>query len=160
VRFRLRFLPGLLSVNLGANISTVIGSAFYSEDFDCGFPIFTNTGRITSGLTICLGDAVTSPAQARDGTPHSPSSISFGGLAISVASSVFQDFYFNGLSAPQDYFKVRLRLGGGSALNLNVLGNYEVRAYNGGQLVYTKKLQGALVNDLDLLGLLQQGQSV
>src|SRR5690606_5011675 len=34
------------------------------------------------------------------------------------------------------------------------------RAYNGGQLVYTKKLQGALVNDLDLLALLQQGQSV
>src|SRR5690606_18613852 len=61
---------------------------------------------------------------------------------------------------PQDYFKVRLRLGGGSALNLNVLGNYEIRAYSGEQLVYRKKLQGAVVNDLDLLGLLQQGQSV
>src|SRR5690606_3893275 len=160
VRLKLRSQSNLLGLSLGGGLDMKVYEAFYySDGVGCGEALLASTGRVT-GLNISLGDAVTNPSNAIDGDPNTHSSISFGGLAISVASSVFQDFYFNGLSAPQDYFKVRLRLGGGSALNLNVLGNYEIRAYSGEQLVYTKKLQGALVNDLDLLGLLQQGQSV
>src|SRR5690606_36454335 len=160
VRLKLRSQSNLLGLSLGGGLDMKVYEAFYySDGVGCGEALLASTGRVT-GLNISLGDAVTNPSNAIDGDPNTHSSISFGGLAISVASSVFQDFYFNGLSAPQDYFKVRLRLGGGSALNLNVLGNYEIRAYSGEQLVYTKKLQGALVNDLDLLALLQQGQSV
>src|SRR5690606_23976167 len=121
---------------------------------------YAGIGRSTGlNLNLLSTDLVQNPQDAINGNATTHSSISFGNLAISVASSVFQDFYFAGLSAPQDYFKVKLKLGG-SALNLNVLGNYEVRAYNGTQLVYTKKLQGALVNGLDLLGLLQSGNPI
>src|SRR5690606_20945882 len=158
VRIRLTY-PSALNITVASTLRMNVYNAFVYDGITCGEALLASTGRVT-GLNISLGDAVTNPSNAIDGDPNTHSSISFGGLAISVASSVFQDFYFNGLSAPQDYFKVRLRLGGGSALNLNVLGNYEIRAYSGEQLVYTKKLQGALVNDLDLLGLLQQGQSV
>lgn len=159
VRFRLKYLPGLLSINLGSNISTSINSAFYVTNEVCGLPSYVNTGRMNTTLNVKLGDAVKNSKQAIDGNNNTFSSISFGSISVNVNGSVFQDFYFNGLSAPQDYFKVKLKLGG-SALNLNVLGNYEVRAYKGNELVYTKKLQGALVNGLDLLGLLQSGNPV
>src|SRR5690606_12051941 len=72
---------------------------------------------------------------------------------------VQQTFYYHGLSAPQDYFKVTLAIDGG-LLDLGVLGNYEVKAYNGNVEVFSSKLQGALINNLDLLGLLQGGDPV
>src|SRR5690606_4713746 len=148
IRIDLKYPDGLLSLG---TFKMNVYHAFTFDSPSCEIAKYAGIGRSTGlNLNLLSTDLVQNPQDAINGNATTHSSISFGNLAISVASSVFQDFYFAGLSAPQDYFKVKLKLGG-SALNLNVLGNYEVRAYNGTQLVYTKKLQGALVNGLDLL---------
>lgn len=157
IRIDLKYPDGLLSLG---TFKMNVYHAFTFDSPSCEIAKYAGIGRSTGlNLNLLSTDLVQNPQDAINGNATTHSSISFGNLAISVASSVFQDFYFAGLSAPQDYFKVKLKLGG-SALNLNVLGNYEVRAYNGTQLVYTKKLQGALVNGLDLLGLLQSGNPI
>src|SRR5690606_22586813 len=134
--------------------------AFKPNDFTCGFASYADEGRATGvNLNVLNTPLVTNPAGAIDGNLTTFSQVSFGNLSVSVGSAVQQTFYYHGLSAPQDYFKVTLAIDGG-VLDLGVLGNYEVKAYNGNVEVFSSKLQGALINNLDLLGLLQGGDPV
>src|SRR5690606_34164773 len=119
--------------------------AFTFADPTCGIANYADVGTTTGiNVTLLSGDPVQNPQGAIDGNANTHSTISTG--TLQVAGSVFQTFYYNGLSAPEDYFKIRLKIGGGSLLDLNLLGNFEVRAYKGNEVVYTKNLQSALVN--------------
>ncbi|MBL1407162.1 Ig-like domain-containing protein [Sphingobacterium faecale] len=156
VRITTKYPSGI--VNLG-QFKMNVYHAFTFDSPNCGIANYADLGK-TTGIDIKLlsGPPVSNPERAIDGNDNTFSTISTG--TLSVFGSVFQTFYFNKLSASQDYFKVKFKIGGGSLLDLNLLGNFEVRAYDGNNLVYTKKLQGALVNGLDLLTLLQSGDPV
>ena len=156
VRIKLTFSG--LNVTVASNLHLNVYHAFTLDATpSCGVSSFADLGQ-ASGVTVSIGDLVLNPGLAVDNDANTHSTITTG--TLNLLGSIFQTFYFNGLSAPQDYFKIKFKIGGGSALDLNVLGNFEVRAYNGDQLVYTKKLQGALVNGLDLLTLLESGNPI
>ncbi len=134
--------------------------AFKSNDFTCGLATYADEGSATGvNLNVLNTPLVANPANAIDGNSTTFSQVSFGNLSVSVGSAVHQTFYYHGLSAPQDYFKVTLAIDGG-VLNLGVLGNYEIKAYNGNEEVFSTMFQSALINNLDLLDLLQLGQPV
>ncbi|MFC6099736.1 Ig-like domain-containing protein, partial [Olivibacter domesticus] len=154
VRIRLTFPP---EVNVASTLSMRVHNGFTLSGTSCGLATYTDVGKST-GISVALTDVVQNPQFAVDSDPNNYSTISTG--TLQVAGSVFQTFYFNGLSAPQDYFKVKFAIGGGSLLDLNLIGSFEIRAYNGDQVVYSKKLQGGLINGLDLLGLLRNGETV
>uniref|UniRef100_F4CBQ7 Conserved repeat domain protein n=1 Tax=Sphingobacterium sp. (strain 21) TaxID=743722 RepID=F4CBQ7_SPHS2 len=153
VKLIFRFPDGLVQIG---QFTMNVYNAFSIDDVTCGVANFASVGE-TTGITASLTDVVQNPQRAIDADTSSFSVLTAGTLG--VGNSVFQSFYFNGLSGQQDYFKIKLAIGGG-ALNLSLLGNYEVRAYNGNTLVYSKKLQGGLINGLDLLSLLQNGNPV
>src|SRR5690606_8425295 len=138
VRIDLKFPDGL--VDLGGSIRLNVYNAFTFDDVTCGIANFASVGE-TTGINVALTNLIQNPERAINNDPNSHSTITTG--TLNLLGSVFQTFYFNGLSAEQDYFKIKFKIGGGSLLDLNLLGNFEVRAYNGNQLVYTKKLQGA-----------------
>ena len=154
IRIRLTFPPEL---NVASTMSMRVHHGFTLSGINCGLGTYTDVGKST-GLSVTLTDVVQNPQNAVDSDPNNYSTISTG--TLQVAGSVFQTFYFNGLSAPQDYFKVRFAIGGGSLLDLNLIGSFEIRAYNGNQQVYSQKLQGGLINGVDLLGLLRNGEIV
>ncbi|WBL44160.1 gliding motility-associated C-terminal domain-containing protein [Algoriphagus halophytocola] len=148
-------LLGLGSFNLN------VYNAFTLVDPTCAEAEFADIGQ-TAGINISLlgGDLVTNPENAIDGDIGTYSSVSYGGLVnVSAASSVFQTFYFNGLWAPEDYFKVTLAIDGG-LVDLNLLGDYEVRAYDGDDLVFASKLSSGIIGNLELVGLIQSGDPV
>jgi len=155
VRIDLKYPDGVADV--AGRITLNVYNAFTFDDITCGIANYASVGE-TTGINVALTDVVQNPELAIDADPNTHSTITTG--ALSLVGSIFQSFYFNGLSAPQDYFEIKFSIGGGSLLDLNLLGNFEVRAYNGNQLVYTKKLQGALVNGLDLLTLLTSGDPI
>ncbi|MGK9120060.1 Ig-like domain-containing protein [Olivibacter jilunii] len=155
VRILLKYPNGLADV--GGKITLKVYNAFTFDDLTCGFANYASIGEST-GLNVALTDVVQNPQNAVDSDPNNYSTISTG--TLQVAGSVFQTFYFNGLSAPQDYFKIKFSIGGGSLLDLNLIGSFEIRAYNGNQQVFSKKLQGGLINGVDLLGLLRNGEIV
>src|SRR5690606_21348757 len=155
VRIDLKYPDGLADV--AGRIELNVYNAFTFDDVTCGIANYASVGE-TTGINVALTNLIQNPERAINNDPNSHSTITTG--TLNLLGSVFQTFYFNGLSAEQDYFKIKFKIGGGSLLDLNLLGNFEVRAYNGNQLVYTKKLQGALVNGLDLLTLLESGEPI
>ncbi|MBE8720680.1 hypothetical protein [Sphingobacterium pedocola] len=154
VRFRLRFQTTLLGINLGSNLaSTVYDAFYYSEVTACSLPLSTDLGR-TMGISINLGDVVKNPLYAIDVNTSSYSEISTGALA--VTASAVQNIYFPALSETTSTLKLRLGITS-SGLNLDLLGAYRVRVFNGSVLVQSFTLQAGLVNGLDLVGLLGNG---
>ncbi|MBW3520140.1 hypothetical protein [Flavobacterium sp. NKUCC04_CG] len=150
IRITLKHPPGLVVGNSRLVLS--VYNAFTFPQEISGQAPFSGLGKVT-GLSVSLTDAVINPEKAINGNIAEFSTLKPG--LIQALGSISQDFYFDKLSSAQDYFKIRLKIGGGSALNLSLIGNFEVKAYNGENLVYTNKLQGGLVNGLDLLTLLQ-----
>ncbi|WP_257659007.1 Ig-like domain-containing protein, partial [Parapedobacter lycopersici] len=145
---------------IGASDIDVYGAYYVENEPPCA-PAF-GTSFDGTGLTVDLlglgGAGVTNPQFAIDSDPDNYSEIAIG--TAGIGASMFQTVYFNTVSAKEDYFKVKLAVGNGGALTADLIGNIEIRAYNGAELVFSKKLQGGLVNGLDLLGLLQSGQPV
>src|SRR5690606_26827545 len=148
--------PGLIATN-----EIDVYGAYYVENEAPCTPAF-GTSFDGTGLTVDLlgigGARVTNPQFAIDSDPDNYSEIAIG--TAGIGASMFQTVYFNTVSAKEDYFKVTLAIENGGALTADLIGNIEIRAYNGADLVFSKKLQGGLINGLDLLGLLQSGQPV
>src|SRR5690606_33544516 len=71
--------------------------------------------------------------------------------AAGIGAEIFQFVDFHTLSSPADYFKVKIGFENTSAVNLELLNNVVVRAYNGDDLVYSQRLQNGLVAGLDIL---------
>ncbi|WP_188752669.1 Ig-like domain-containing protein, partial [Parapedobacter defluvii] len=156
IRITDRTSPGLIA----ANEIDVYGAYYVENEAPCA-PAF-GTSFDGTGLTVDLlgigGAGVTNPQFAIDSDPDNYSEIAIG--TAGIGASMFQTVYFNTVSAKEDYFKVTLAIENGGALTADLIGNIEIRAYNGAELVFSKKLQGGLINGLDLLGLLQSGDPV
>lgn len=163
VRFRLKYLPGLLSINLGSNISTSIGNAYYLSNLNICNPVAFASNGEASGVDLDLGALVNAkrkivenPENAINGNSSSYSTLS-GGL-LAVAGTFSQSFYFPTPSEANSKLKVRLQLSKAVA-DVNLIGGYFIKAYNGTSTtpVFTQNLQGGLIGGIDLLGLLNSG---
>ncbi|WP_430614923.1 hypothetical protein [Flavobacterium sp. JP2137] len=153
VRITLKFPSALLS--LGGTITLEVYHAFTYRNTSNGLAVFSDVGKSTGVNLLALSDMVKKPQDALNTDDLKFSTISLGTLA--VAGSAFQTFYFNGKSLPGDYVKVKFGIGGAGALDVNLIGSFEIKLYDGAELVFRKKLDGGLVNGLDLLGLLNTG---
>ena len=107
---------------------------------------------ITLGLLNLGKTGVINPQYAIDGSDTTFSEINLG--LLSVAGSMSQYIHYNSLSDPHGVFKIKLALAASKTLNVDLLGAYEVLAYNGANEVYRKTLSAGLLNGTDLLGLL------
>ena len=143
---------------LGSEYTLDVYNAFYLDGADaCGEFRFTSFDGEGISLDL-LGAGVENAENAIDSDLNSYSEISIGTLGVDA--SMFQSVYFETLSAPEDYFKVKLGVANAGVLTADLIGGIEVRAYNGSDLVFIRKLSGGLINGLDVLGLLQSGNAV
>jgi len=154
-RIRIRNRLGSL-VGLGNTKKLGVYGAFYIQTQDnCGSASYTSYSG--SGLNFDLlnvgGAGVTNPHHVIDSNPNNFSKLSLG--ILSVAASINQTVYFDGLSEPTDQFLIRLKVDP-SLLALGVANNIQIIGYNNSTVVQTSNLNSLL--NLDLLTLLQGNQ--
>ena len=144
-------LVGLLSPDKFLNIYSI---CFDSDSDICNqaFSTSYDGSGITLGLLNLGNTGVKNPQYAIDGSDTTFSEINLG--LLSVAGSMSQYIHYNSLSDPHGVFKIKLALAASQTLNVDLLGAYEVLAYNGANEVYRKTLSAGLLNGTDLLGLL------
>src|SRR5215217_4357881 len=143
---------------LGGTNQTKVYNAFYTNGIDPCAQAFA-TGFEGTGLTVDLlglGKAgVTNAERAIDANPNNYSELSLG--ILGVAGSISQNIYFETLSNPTDDINIKIQADP-ALLNLGLLNNVSVTAYNGVTAVGTANISSLL--NLDLLGLLNSGQAV
>jgi len=132
-----------------------IYSICYDNSADICDQAFT-TSYDGNGITLNvlnLGKTgVNNPQLAIDDNATTFSEINLG--LLSVAGSMSQHINYNTLSHPNGVFKIKLAIAASQLLNVDLLGAYEVLAYNGTTQVYRRTLSSGLLNGTDLLGLL------
>ncbi|MFW0715722.1 putative Ig domain-containing protein [Pedobacter sp. N23S346] len=144
---------------LGTNNNTKVYYAFHTSGTDPCEQAFTTSFEGT-GITLDalrLGNSgVINSERAIDADPNNFSQISLGVLAVGGTAS--QNFYFSTPSNATDDFNLRFKTSS-ALLNLGLLNNIQVTAYNGNTEVYTQSLNPSLLN-LELLALLNNGSIV
>ncbi|WP_050767812.1 Ig-like domain-containing protein [Sphingobacterium spiritivorum] len=146
---------GVLAPNKYLNVYSVCydnSSAICDPAFSTSYE---GTG-ITLGLLQIGNTGVLAPEYAIDDDVNTSSKINLGALA--VAGSMSQYINFNSLSDPNSVFKIKLAIKASQTLNVDLLGAYEVIAYNGSMEVYRRSLGGGLLNGTNVLGILGGGQ--
>jgi|GEM_PF-1164493 len=145
---------------LGTQYNLDIFNAFsYSDSENCLQGQFTSFDG--EGLSLNLlqsGAGVTNLGNAIDDDVDSYSQISAGTISLGLGSAIYQTIYYDDLSDPEGYLKIKLGIANGAAVNAQLIGNIEIKAYAGTQEVFAKRLSGGLINGVDVLGLLQDGQ--
>lgn len=146
------------AILLGGTNETKVYNAFYTNGVDPCAQAFA-TGFEGTGLTVDLlglGKAgVTNPERAIDANPNNFSELSLG--VLGVAGTISQNIYFETLSNPTDDINIKIQADP-ALLNLGLLNNVSVTAYNGITAVGSTNISSLL--NLDLLGLLNSGQAV
>ncbi|NHN24522.1 DUF11 domain-containing protein [Flavobacterium jejuense] len=135
----------------------VYGAYYIDQADECGRPSYTSFegSGITLDLINLAGAGVTNPEHVIDSDLNSYSELSLG--VLSVAASIEQVVYFEGLSNSNDVFNIRLKVDS-SLLALGVANNINITAYNGANIANTISLNSLL--NLDLLTLMQNNQTV
>ncbi|WP_188876088.1 Ig-like domain-containing protein, partial [Sphingobacterium alkalisoli] len=145
---------GLLSADKYLNVYNV---CYDASDEICD-PAFS-TSYEGSGITLDLlqlgQTGVLNPERSIDDDTNTFSEINLG--LLGVAGSMSQYIDFNSLSDPQSVFKIKLAVKASATLNVDLLGAYEIIAYNGNTEVYRRSLGGGLLNGTNVLGLLGGG---
>ncbi|AWW31582.1 hypothetical protein DN752_16440 [Echinicola strongylocentroti] len=157
---------GSLSLlGLGDEVNLDVYNAFnYESASICGNPI--GTSYDVSGVNLDLlnlgGSAADNLHYAIDGDESTYTSLSPG--VLSVAGVLEQHFYFDGLGKDTDEVMVTFSADP-DVLDVNLLGNIELVAYNGDTEVGRQDLENLGsdllgIAQLDLLGLLADGEAV
>ncbi|MGO4878609.1 putative Ig domain-containing protein [Pedobacter psychrotolerans] len=144
---------------LGANNTTKVYYAFHTSGTDpCAQAFLTSfEGTGISLDALRLGNSgVINSERAIDADQTNFSQISLGVAAVGGTAS--QIFYFTTPSNATDDFNLRFKTST-ALLNLGLLNNIRVTAYNGNEEVYTQALNPSLLN-LELLTLLNSGSIV
>ncbi|SMP36074.1 DUF7507 domain-containing protein, partial [Algoriphagus winogradskyi] len=118
------------------------------------FTDFDGSGIAVDLLDITKG-GVFNPQNAIDGNSSNYSTINLG--IAGIGATVYQNIYFKTKSQNTDALRIRVQLDEPGILNLDLAGSYRLILYNGNDEVYNESLQDALINNLDLLGLLNSG---
>src|SRR5690606_33532688 len=117
---------------------------------------FDGTG-ITLDLLELGNTGVTNPHFAIDGDADNTfSEINVGLLGVAASMSQYIDFPVP--ATPQHHFTLKLAINTSETLSAELLGAYEIVAWNGTEEVYKRSLAGGIINGLDALALLQSGQ--
>ncbi len=117
---------------------------------------FDGTG-ITLDLLELGNTGVSNPHFAIDGDASNTfSEINVGLLGVAASMSQYVDFPTP--ATPFHHFTVKLAINTSETLSAELLGAYEIVAWNGTQEVYKRSLAGGIINGLDALSLLQSGQ--
>ncbi|MGJ1421893.1 Ig-like domain-containing protein [Sphingobacterium spiritivorum] len=154
VRVKLRSQSALLGLSLGASLTLNVYDAFAVPSATaCDPATYTDEGKVT-GINVQLANTVKNPTYAIDANTSNYSEISLGTLAVGGSAS--QSIYFPTLSEPNSKLKVRMQINP-TALNVNLIGAYGVRAYNGNTQVFEQVIGSGLIGGLDVLGLLNSG---
>ncbi|MGJ1267399.1 Ig-like domain-containing protein [Sphingobacterium spiritivorum] len=154
VRVKLRSQSALLGLSIGASLSLNVYDAFAVPSATaCNPATYTDEGKVT-GINVQLANTVINPTYAIDANTSNYSEISLGTLAVGGSAS--QSIYFPTLSEPNSRLKVRMQINP-TALNVNLIGAYGVRAYNGNTPVFEQVIGSGLIGGLDVLGLLNSG---
>lgn len=161
VRIKLRSQSNLLGLSLGGGLDMKVYGAFhYSNEIDCGRPLYTFYRDSGLGLNVLPIENGTL-ARAIDGDLSTYSVIKSTALVgLSVAGSVSQNFYFPTTTDATSTVNIKMALGSGSLLDLKVLSGVDIIFRNKGQEVATKSISSGLLAGTDLLALLQNGQPV
>lgn len=146
----------LVDVNITKTFD--VYEAFYITGSDnCTIGTYTSTN--SSGLTVDLinlgGSEAVNPGNAIDASGTTYSELGTG--VVGVAASVSQTAYFDGPSSVSDEYQVKLSVSP-ALIAVDVLDRITIAAYNGNTLVQQYTLASLI--DLDLLGLLNSGNSV
>ncbi|WP_169817532.1 T9SS type A sorting domain-containing protein [Algoriphagus vanfongensis] len=154
---RIRLINRSISaLGLGSQYSLDVYHAFYetgASDPCESFPYFTSFDG-TGVTALVSGSPVENPHYVLDGNSSNYSEIGLGTLAVGAA--VTQRFYFPSLSTPNTTLNVRMQIAS-SAVNLSILGDFHIKAYNAGVEVFEQPLSGGLIGGIDVLGILEGG---
>jgi adhesin/invasin len=146
---------------LAANYVLDVYSAvtYNSSGEDCGSPTFTSFDGTGIGLSLLdlqsqnLGDAI-------DNDLNSYSTLKQSSLLdVQVAGSLSQYFYFPTQSPATSSVNIKLALAPSGILNADLLGGVELIAWDGDEVVYRRSLAGGMLNGVDILSLLQNGEA-
>src|SRR5690625_7913883 len=114
-----------------------------------------------SGLRLSVNDlgaaGVANPQYAINGNSTQGSEISNGTLA--VGASTKQWIFFNTVSAADDMVHIEFDTQSG-VVDLDLLGGLEIMAYKGNDTSATLNWQNGIVNGVNVLDLIQNGQRV
>ncbi|MFL9845926.1 PKD domain-containing protein [Flavobacterium rhizosphaerae] len=152
-------ITNTLTAALGLNQTKrfyVYDAFTYNENATCELGKYTSYS--SSGVTLALLDddtVVEDPENAIDSNSSTFSQLKIG--ALGVTASVQQSVYFEGPSSVTDKFNITLSVPP-ALLNASLQDDVSIIAYNGQNVVQTYSLSSLL--DLDLIGLLQDGQPV
>ncbi|CAM4172648.1 gliding motility-associated C-terminal domain-containing protein [Zobellia roscoffensis] len=156
-RVRLTNSVGSL-IGLGQERDLDVYGAYYGDgDTTCGAPNYTSFSG--DGLSLDLlglgGAGVTNPELAIDGDEDTFSELSLG--LVDVLAGIEQTFYFDSPEDASDNYYIKMAMDP-SLLQLGIANSIEVVGKNRADAsVFSENLSSLL--DLDVLGLLQSGQS-
>ncbi|MGK6350933.1 Ig-like domain-containing protein [Parapedobacter sp. DT-150] len=153
VRVKLRNQGNLLGLAWGSTFNLNVYDAFTVDDPTCGQAMFTELGEV-EGINLDLSETVINPEYVLDDNTSNYSEIRLGLLAAGASAS--QTIHFTTLSEPNSILNVRMQVNP-TALNLNLIGAYGIRAYNGTTVVDQQFVSGGLIGGVDVLGLLNAG---
>lgn len=136
------------------NTMNVYGVCFDSPIDACA-PVF-GTSYDGSGITLDVAgiSGVKNADHAIDANTTNFSEISLG--TVAVAGSIKQIIFFNQLAKATDVVKIKLATGAG-AVDLALLGNFEIKAYKGAVEVAKLDWNNGLINGINVLNLLNTG---
>ncbi|EPH14091.1 hypothetical protein HMPREF9713_00291 [Myroides odoratimimus CCUG 12700] len=125
------------------------------EGESCGRPIGTSFDSAGIEIDLLGGLLQNNFYEAIDGKENTYSLLKRdGAVNVGVGGYISQFFYFPTTSDATT--TVNLTIGSPKGvLSLDLLNAIEIRAYNGDEEVYTKSLEGGLLNGVNLLGLLK-----
>lgn len=146
------------AILLGTTNDTKVYYAFTSQSSNaCDQAFATSYDGVGLNLSL-LGISkagVRNPEYAIDNNMNNFSNMGLG--LISIAASISQNFYFENLSNSTDDFNVKFKIDP-ALVNLGLVDNISITAYNGVNPVYTTNI-GTLIS-LDLLTLLRSGRPI
>jgi hypothetical protein len=145
------------ALGLGSSSYTDVYYAFTTSGTDpCGTTQGFATGYEGTGLTLDLlglgRGGVVNPENVINTSQTDFSEISLGVLGVNATMS--QNVYFENLSNADDDLTIKIKVNS-ALINLGLLNNISITAFNGVDSVYTSNLASNV--NLDLLGLLSSG---
>ncbi|MEK6508645.1 DUF11 domain-containing protein [Myroides sp. C4067] len=140
----------------GDKLLDVYDTYYVKEDGEsCGRPIGTSFDSAGIEIDLLGGLLQNKFYEAIDGKENTFSLLKRdGAVNVGVGGYISQFFYFPTTSDATTTVNLTIESPKG-LLSLDLLNAIEIRAYNGDKEVYTKSLEGGLLNGVNLLGLLK-----
>ncbi|MDM1346626.1 DUF11 domain-containing protein [Myroides marinus] len=120
------------------------------------FTSFDATG-LSLGLSTLAEAGVKNPYHAISANKAIYSEIN-GGL-VNVGGKVTQKIYFPHVEGIGGELQIKMFLNPGAVVDVELLGHYEIKTFNGNELQETFPIKSGIINNLDVLGLFKKGSA-